>query len=56
MQTLTFLLLATLAIILGPTALGWLRSDKQILATPLFMAMLSYAFLETQFAFWTTLL
>lgn len=56
MQTLTFLLGAVVAVPVGPLALQWMHSDRQLLPASLFMCMLAYGFFETQFAFWTTLL
>ena len=56
LQSLTFLGLAALALIVGPLALRWIGSDKQFLPPLLFGGMLAYSLLETQFAFWTTLL
>ncbi|MBI1842292.1 MAG: hypothetical protein HYR88_15760, partial [Verrucomicrobia bacterium] len=56
LQTLTFLVLAGLAIPIGPIALRWIGSSHQLLPAPMFLALLGYSLLETQFAFWTTLL
>lgn len=56
MQTLTFLVLALAAVPIGPLALEFLRSERQLLPTGMFLGMLAYGFFETQFVFWTTLL
>lgn len=56
LQTLTFLMLAGVALPIGPLALRWIGSDKQLLPSLFFASMLTYSLLETQFAFWTTLL
>ena len=56
LQTLSFLALAAVAVAMGPILLNAIGSNKQLLPMALFLALLTYSFLETQFTFWTTLL
>ena len=56
LQSVTFIVLAVLAFQLGPYLLQWLGSGKQMLPGGWFLLLLLTGFLETQFAFWTTLL
>jgi hypothetical protein len=56
LQSVTFIILAVLAYQLGPALLQWLGSGKQMLPGEWFLLLLFTGFLETQFAFWTTLL
>ena len=56
LQTLTYLVLAALAVTIGPIALRWIGSSHELLPTRLLLPLLAYSLLETQFAFWTTLL
>ena len=56
LQTITFVLLAVMAIGLGPTLLSWFTTDKQILPTRWLVLLAVHSFLEMHFSFWTTLL
>ncbi len=56
LQSATFIVLAVLAFQVGPDLLQWLGSGKQMLPGGWLLLLLLTGFLETQFAFWTTLL
>jgi hypothetical protein len=56
LQMGTFLVLAVLAVTIGPVFLEWIGSDKQILPATWFVLLLCNMFMETQVSIWTTLL
>jgi hypothetical protein len=55
-QTLTYLTLASLALVFAPTLLGMLGSDSSLLPLGLLVAVAVNQLLDLNFSFWTTLL
>ena len=56
LQIITFLLLASMVVLLGPALLKWFGSHKQMLSVPWLAVLMLYTFLEMQFSVWTTLM
>jgi hypothetical protein len=56
LQVITFLLLAGIAVWLGPALLKWAGSHKEMLSRPWLAVLMLYTFLEMQFSIWGTLI
>ena len=56
LQVITFLMLAGVAVLLGPALLQWSGSHKEMLPQCWLAVLLLYTFLEMQFSIWTTLI
>jgi hypothetical protein len=56
LQTLTFLLLATAVVLLGPVLLRHFGSGKEMLPQPWLLLLSLYMFFEMQFSLWGTLI
>jgi Na+-driven multidrug efflux pump len=55
LQNITFILLASCAVVLGPAVLDWIGSGKELLANDLLVVLALVFLLDLQFTFWTTL-
>jgi O-antigen/teichoic acid export membrane protein len=56
LQLLTYVALAAFFIVLGPPLLKWIAPDKSLLPRPWLLLIATYAFLEMNLSFWTTLI
>jgi O-antigen/teichoic acid export membrane protein len=56
LQLLSYAAMAAFFIVLGPPLLKWIAPDKNLLPRPWLLLIASYAFLEMNFGFWTTLI
>jgi hypothetical protein len=56
LQTITFLLLASMVVLLGPALLKGFGSHKQMLSRSWLVVLMLYTFLEMQFSIWGTLM
>jgi Na+-driven multidrug efflux pump len=56
LQTVTFLLLAGMAVLLGPAILRWLGSHKEMLPASWLWTLMLWTFLDMQFTTWGTLI